>query len=128
VFPEEVVEEEKIITNVTETTNSTTNQTISANTTSNESLSNETSSNETTSNETEHQIILKNETTVGDDEKKVESGMSIKFNNYFEYAIGSNNHSQQGQCQEECQKQYQNRSMCCVSVKMFPKDSDYLFT
>lgn len=54
--------------------------------------------------------------------------MSVKFNNYFEYAIGSTNGSGQGQCQKECQQQYPNQSMCCVSVRMFPKDQDYLFT
>ena len=100
--------------------NQTTNDTMQQNTTSNESLKNQTSGNET-------EIIFKNETE-SEEEETVKNGMSLKFNNYFEYAIGSTNNSGQGQCQKECQQQYPNQSMCCVSVKMFPKDQDYLFT
>lgn len=66
-------------------------------------------------------LVLKNETE--SKEEPVERGAKIKFNNYFEYAIGSGNSTQQGQCIKECNANNSSRSMCCVSVKMWPKDN-----
>ena len=80
------------VANVTET-NATANSTVDSNTTTNESSSTNQTQNETrivneTTNET---IVFRNQTKP--QRENLARGMSIKFNNYFEYAVGSTNHS-----------------------------------
>lgn len=82
-----IIQEEK--KEVKEISNVTVNETITPNTTSNESLRNETQSNKTQENSTV--LVLKNETE--SKEEPIERGAKIKFNNYFEYAIGTGNSS-----------------------------------